>query len=254
MKKNNKIEIYIAAHKKFEVPKNDIYIPLHVGAFNKADLGFLKDSTKKNISEKNSSFCELTGIYWIWKNVKADIIGLVHYRRYFYNSVFNSKKKILTEKEIKNILNKYDIIVAPKGYTLHTNVKNDYIKNHIEDDFIKCEEIIKNKYPDYMKAYNKIMNGNSYRQFNMIITKKSIFNEYCSWIFDILLELEKNVDLDDGRNNYNKRVFGFLSERLFNVWLLKNNQYKIKEKCVFNTEESMIKQKIRFIIKKIIKG
>lgn len=254
MKKDVKIKIYIAAHKQFNAPQNSIYIPLHVGAINKKDLGFIKDSTKVNISSKNSSFCELTGLYWIWKNVKADIVGLVHYRRYFYNNIFASKKKILSEDNIKKILEKYDIIVAPRGYTLHSNVKNDYIKNHIEEDFIKCEEILKRKYPDYIDAFDKIMSGNNYRQFNMIITKKEIFDEYCKWIFDILLELEKNVNLDDGRNNYNKRVFGFLSERLFNVWLLKNNQYKVKEKSVFNTEENIVKQKFQYTIKKVIKG
>jgi len=254
MKKKNDIKIYIAAHKNFNVPTNEIYIPLHVGGKNKTDLGFIKDSTKDNISEKNSSYCELTGLYWIWKNVNADIVGLVHYRRYFYKNIFKKKISFLSESDIKEILSKYDIITAPKGYTLHSTVKDDYIKNHLSADLEKCEKVLKSKYPEYSDAYDSIMNGNYYRQFNMIITSKKIFDEYCTWLFDILFEVEKNIDLEDGRDKYNKRVFGFLSERLFNVWLLKNKQYKIKEQCVFNNEESMLKQKLQYIAKKIIKG
>ena len=250
---NNKIKIFIAAHKKFKEPTNNIYIPLHVGANNKKNLGYTKDSTKDNISYKNSTFCELTGMYWIWKNVKADIVGLVHYRRYFYKNLFKNKRNILSEYDIKRILTNNDIIVAPKGYTWGTTVKDSYIKNHIEKDLIDCEKVLKELYPDYGKAYDEIMNGNFYCPFNMIITRKEIFDSYCSWLFNILFELEKKVDIEDGRNNYNKRVYGFLAERLFNVWLLKNNHYKKVEKCVFNNEENMLKQRAEYFIKKIIK-
>ena len=247
------VKIFIATHKEFVEPDSNIYIPLHVGAKNKKNLGYTKDSTKDNISYKNNCFCELTGMYWIWKNVKTDIVGLVHYRRYFYKNIFKEKNSILSECDIYKILKKYDIIVAPKGYTWGTTVRDSYIKNHIEGDLVECEKILKKIYPDYGKAYDKIMNGNFYCPFNMIITRKEIFDNYCSWLFKILFELEKKIDIEDGRNNYNKRVYGFLAERLFNVWLLKNKQYKKIEKCVFNKEENMFRQKTEYFIKKVIK-
>lgn len=57
------------------MPKDEMYLPLHVGAEGKfdasgkpLDLGYTKDNTGENISEKNSYFCELTGLYWAWKN------------------------------------------------------------------------------------------------------------------------------------------------------------------------------------------
>ena len=84
------VTIVVATHKKYEMPKDKMYLPLHVGAEGKMDpngnvldLGYVKDNTGDNISEKNSSYCELTGLYWAWKNLTADYIGLVHYRRYF---------------------------------------------------------------------------------------------------------------------------------------------------------------------------
>lgn len=58
--------------------------------------------------------------------------------------------------------------------------------------------------------------------FNMFIMKKKYFNEYCEWLFDILEHVENSIDI----NNYSKqerRVFGYLSELLTDVWIDKNN-------------------------------
>ena len=77
------IKILVAAHKQYWMPEDSVYLPLHVGAEGKADLGYTKDNMGDNISAKNPNFCELTGLYWAWKNLEADYVGLVHYRRYF---------------------------------------------------------------------------------------------------------------------------------------------------------------------------
>ena len=88
--KNYSVKIIVATHKKYQMPIDHIYIPLHVGADGKKDaegndldFGYIKDNTGDNISNLNPSFCELTGLYWAWKNLDADYIGLVHYRRHF---------------------------------------------------------------------------------------------------------------------------------------------------------------------------
>ena len=57
--------------------------------------------------------------------------------------------------------------------------------------------------------------------FNMMFCRTEIFDAYCEWLFSILFELEKTVDLSK-LNSYQKRVYGFLSERLLNVWLIEN--------------------------------
>ena len=246
----DKVSIYIAAHKKFKVPSNDIYIPLHVGAKGKKSLGYTFDCSGDNISLKNPYFCELTGLYWIWKNSKADYVGLVHYRRYFYKSAFSNIKKYIKKEKIINYLNKYDVILSQRGYTWGSSVRKQYENKHIKDDLDKCEKILKSKYPDYSMYYDKVFNGDYYCPFNMIICKKELFNNYCKWLFDILFELEKEIDLSN-REVYNARVYGFLSERLLNVWVLKNN-LKVKELPVFNNEENVFVQRIQSIVKKLM--
>lgn len=46
------IKILIAAHKQYWMPKDPVYLPLHVGAEGKPDLGYTKDNTGDNISAK----------------------------------------------------------------------------------------------------------------------------------------------------------------------------------------------------------
>lgn len=220
------MKIFIAAHKKFNPPVSDIYVPLHVGAEGKQDLGYLKDNTGDNISSKNPYYCELTGVYWIWKNVKEDVVGLVHYRRYFYKHYLTSKvDEILTKQDIAELLLDNDVLVAQRGYTWFSNVTDAYNKHHLEgiSDLELVEKAIQELYPDYLDAYHKIFKGNHYCQFNMWISKKEIFDEYSEWLFDVLGYVENHLEIPlSKRDTYNARVFGFLSERLMNVWLLKN--------------------------------
>ena len=87
------IKIIVATHKKYEMPQNKIYLPVQVGAEGKEDLGYVKDNTGENISIKNPYFCELTGLYWAWKNLKHSYIGLAHYRRHFSTARKKGKNK-----------------------------------------------------------------------------------------------------------------------------------------------------------------
>ena len=80
------IKILVATHKPYWMPDDDVYLPIHVGKAGQKDIGFIGDDTGENISYKNANYCELTGMYWAWKNLQADYIGLCHYRRYFTNS------------------------------------------------------------------------------------------------------------------------------------------------------------------------
>jgi hypothetical protein len=99
------IKLLIAAHKQYQMPADSIYFPLHVGAQGKEHItGFTPDNTGDNISTKNPYYCELTGLYWAWKNLDADYIGLCHYRRYMiYRFKYNNPSK----KYFNNKFSKY---------------------------------------------------------------------------------------------------------------------------------------------------
>lgn len=247
----NKIKIFVATHKKYDILDNKIYIPLQVGSALNSDLGYQKDSTGKNISKKNKSFCELTGLYWIWKNCKADITGLVHYRRYFYKNMFSNKKtNILNKEDIEKELKDNDCIVTKKSKVLYGTVEDYYCKKHHKQDYDATRKIIEEQYPEYKESFEKVSKSNFYYNLNMMICRKDIFNKYCEWLFGILFEVEKITDITN-YSDYDKRLYGFLSEILLRVWLDKNNM-KLKECYVYNNEIGFFKQFIKRIVMNMI--
>lgn len=217
--------IYVMTHKKIEPIQNDTYIPLHVGKKRKEDLGYVGDDTGDSISEKNSSYCELTGLYWLWKNVSCDVVGICHYRRFFVKD-----EQILEKDYIEKVLQSYDMIIPDSRCAQEGSMEEHYAARHDVEDLVLCGEIIKKKYPEYAIAFQVAMNSNLISMGNMWITRKEIFDKYCAWLFDILFEAEKQIDFSK-YDDYQGRVMGFLSERLFRVWLL-NQEYSIREEYV----------------------
>ena len=214
--------IYIATHKKFNVPNLNGYCALQVGAEGKEKYGYLRDNIGNHISGKNANYCELTGLYWIWKNTDDSYKGLVHYRRYFGRNNLNNKiSDICSYEYLLNCLKSVDIVLPYVEY-FKQNAKEEILLHCCtEEIFDKLRQIIETKYPDYIETYDRYFNENKASLFNMLFCKREIFDAYCEWLFSILFVLEKQVDLAK-LNTYQQRLYGFLSERLLNVWVIKN--------------------------------
>ena len=214
--------IYIATHKKFNVPNLNGYCALQVGAEGKEKYGYLRDNIGNHISGKNANYCELTGLYWIWKNTDDSYKGLVHYRRYFgRNNLSNKISDICSYEYLLNCLKSVDIVLPYVEY-FKQNAKEEILLHCCtEEIFDKLRQIIETKYPDYIETYDRYFNENKASLFNMLFCKREIFDAYCEWLFSILFVLEKQVDLAK-LNTYQQRLYGFLSERLLNVWVMKN--------------------------------
>lgn len=208
------IRLYVMTHKKIAKIADPMYIPMQVGKAGKEDFGYLGDDTGDNISEKNSAYCELTGMYWLWKNMDCDVIGICHYRRYFTRN-----EKLLEKSYIEKLMKEYSMIIPNSACVKDEDVYDHYRKRHYTKDLDSCREVIAEKYPEYVAAYDYCMRTILVSAGNMWITRKPIFDRYCAWLFDILFEVEKRIDMA-GYDNYQGRVMGFLSERLFRVWLM----------------------------------
>lgn len=234
------MKIFVISHKKYNFPKCDYYVPLKVGVTtDNVSENELHDAMLDNIAYLNPYFCELTAAYWIWKNIDHDIVGLVHYRRYFSSKGSKLKIKdegILSSDEIQCILSDFDIIVPKKRNYYITTIKNHYIYAHKKSDFHILREVIINKYPGYIDSFDIVMNSSCLSLYNMFIGKKYIIDKYFSWLFPLLFELEPIIDYKS-YDSYQRRVFGFMAERLFNVWLDYNaKDIKIKYVPIVNIE------------------
>ena len=212
------------------------YMPIHVGKalHPDVDLGIQGDDTGDNISVKNSSYCELTGMYWAWKNLKnVDVIGLCHYRRYFDfhgqcrrfrpyelfpTEKFSSLNISIPDRFTEGLKEGEAVVAAPRHFM--NSIYFDYCCSHYSDDFRILHKVVEKTQPkDMQRAFYKIMYMNNLLSpTNMFIMTWKDFDEYCTFMFGILEEVEKYTDI----SNYNPlqaRIYGYLAERLFNVWL-----------------------------------
>lgn len=248
------IKIIVAAHKKYWMPTDPVYLPVHVGAEGKASIGYMPDNTGDNISSKNPHFCELTGLYWAWKNLDADYLGLVHYRRYFtrkeVHNIEAKKDQILTEKEWQQLLSEHPVVVPDKRkYYIETN-RSHYNHAHHREGLDVTEQIIKEQCPEYLPAFEKVMNRTWAHMFNMFVMRRNLYDAYMQWLFDILFEIEKRVDIT-GWDTYESRIYGFVSELLLDVWLEHNHIDYAEQNVSFMEKQDWIKKGGAFLKRKL---
>jgi len=258
---NKDVTIIIAAHKKYRMPKDKMYLPVHVGAEGKnLELGYTKDNTGDNISGKNSSFCELTGIYWAWKNLDSKYVGLAHYRRHFSLSKKskNPFDNILKYSELKPMMKKYSVFVPKKRKYYIETMYSHYAHTHYAEHLDVTKQIISEKYPEYLESCEKVYNRTYAFMYNMMIMRKDLFDSYCQWLFDVLFELENRIgDKVKDYDAFQARLYGRVSEIIFNVWLdyqIKSQKIKaceIKEiPCIYTEKIDMVRKVKSFIAAK----
>lgn len=224
-------KIIIAAHKQYRMPEDPLYVPVQVGADcnvdrdgNPIDLGFAKDNTGDNISKKNPHFCELTGLYWAWKNLDADWLGLVHYRRYF--GLRQPKRGedlydcVLTSAQAAKLLQKHRVLVPTRRKYYIETLYSHYAHTHYAEHLDETRKIIAEVCPDYLDAFDRVMDRRSGFMFNMCVMERGLMDDYCTWLFDILFRLEEALKSQEAELSfYQGRFYGRVSEIIFNVWL-----------------------------------
>ena len=171
---------------------------------------------------KIRDFCELTGLYWAWKNLKEDYIGLVHYRRYFCLKKGRRDdwvNHVLTYSELEPMLHQYRVFVPEKRHYYIETLYSHYAHTHYACQLDCTREIIAEKYPDYLKSYDCVMKRTWGHMFNMFIMRREDMEAYCTWVFDVLFELEKRMPSSENLSDFQKRLYGRISEIIFNVWL-----------------------------------
>lgn len=247
------IKVLVATHKEYQMPTGDVYLPVFVGnaIHPENNPGFQGDDEGENISLKNKNYNELTAIYWAWKNLDADAVGLVHYRRYLGKTKKKDFSSILNKNDITNLFDSGNDVIVPKrrDYLIESNYSH-YINSHEQEPINKLKEIILSDYPEYNKSYHKVMNDHKAHMFNMFIMRRELFDQYCEWLFDILAKIEKEIDITK-YSTYEKRVYGFLSELMLDIWLDKNNVKYTDVDFVYMENEHIVRKGFNLIGRKV---
>jgi len=250
------IKILVAAHKPYWMPDDPVYLPIHVGKALHPErvLGFPGDDTGDNISAKNANYCELTALYWAWKNLDADAVGLVHYRRYFTRREARGteakRRQILTEGDWQRLLAKSPVIVPGKRrYYIESN-ESHYRHAHHAEGLDAMRAVIAEQYPAYAAACETVMHRTWAHMFNMFVMRRDCYDAYCAWMFAVLAEVERRIDITT-YSPYEARVFGFLSELLLDVWLEQNHVPYREQNVSFLEKQNWVKKGTAFLWRKL---
>ena len=191
---SKEVKLYVISHSEEairDIRNDEVYTPLFVGRNGKENFGFASDdSFEGNISSKNKDYCELTGLYWMWKASDADVIGLC-YRRYFKGK----NGKLIEKDEILDYLSEYDIILPKKSDLIKGSYWETYKGHHLYPALEITRDVLADKSEEYLETFDRMLNQSSFSK------------EY-------------------------PRVFGLISEAIFNVWIEKNG-LNVKECPVY---------------------
>lgn len=176
----------------------------------------LTDCEGDNISAKNKQYCELTGLYWIWKHAKEDYVGLVHYRRHF----------LLPDDWLKRVVMKDVDVILPVPLYVAPNLAENYMGRHIASDWEYLMAYFKEELPDEFENARKFFSGNLYSPCNMLIARKQVLDKLCSWLFPILDAVVAHGG--EKEDPYMNRYPGFISERLVTYFFeAKKDRYNV---------------------------
>lgn len=248
------LNVVVAAHKPYWVPGDPCYVPVQAGAAGKDPIpGFLRDDAGDNISAKNPNYCELTVLYWAWRNLDAEWLGLVHYRRHFANGGAGGKRaRVATGEQIAEALTRAPVVLPrPREYFIETNW-SQYAHAHHERDLELTREVLCERRPAYVPKFDEVMARTWGHRFNMFAMHRDIADAWCAWLFGVLAELEARLDIS-GYSANDARVFGFVAERLLDVWV-EANGLDYTEVSVVNLESQHWVRKGASFLKRKLRG
>lgn len=236
-------QILVCCHKECELPSDPYLLPIHVGAaLGKATLPMQRDDEWQgepcdNISAKNPSYCELTALYWAWKNLprmqpRLEYVGVNHYRRYFDFGRVPAAKDMTVRPEaevgsyrvngeaLESLLSAHDVVV-PRNIHEPYSLFADYGYWRFSDDLRCAMRVVHELDPAFDEAlYQVMMRSNVLAPYSMGVMGWDVFCAYCTWLFGVLAEVERRCDIGS-YNVEQARIYGYIAERLWNVWLLK---------------------------------
>lgn len=207
-----KAAVYMARSRK-DKPLGGIYTfpdyvyPVWAGGKDMQEQSGLSDHTGETISHKNPDYCELTVTYWVWKNRTDDYKGICHYRR-----IFDVSEPVL----LQALENKPDLIV-PYPYVCSPNAGGQISRYVSKEDFKALQMAIQEAAPEYVAAFKEMCSNPLFYNYNMLIARRNIFDDYAEYLFRVLDCAEKYC-LKNGKPR-NDRYAGYLGEVLTSLYI-----------------------------------
>ena len=259
--KSNYLNLYIITHKDFNNyitnPNYKILCDDYFQLKNNYTLNIINTKNNNELFEKRIGYSEGSKIYYIWKKyknneIKSKYVGFNHYRR-----IFNFGNNI---PNLDNIFKNYDVILKKRN-RFKLSLKKQYYKSHNGKDLNEILVIIKNKFPKYYSIALKVIKSRKFYTCNIFIMKSEDFIEYGNFVFTILNEFDKRHNLISDKKiknyvskvkkgkkfkiDYQRRLEGFLLERISNIFYNYHFKKKYQIKTKLFSKFKKIKDKLK---------
>ena len=231
------VRVLVCARGPYWMPSDRMYLPVQVGARQAETLEYMPDDTGENISGKAGEYGALTALYWAWKNLRCEYLGLAHDRRHFsLRPRVSNRRDVLTLAEARQLVAAADVVLPKLDTFLLESNYNYYARVHHARDLDEARKILAEKYPTYLEAFDAAMASTKGHRHNMFIMKRELLDAYCEWLFDVLFQLEARLDLSEYGEG-DRPVFSRVAERLLDVWI-EANGVKYVETPYWSIEET----------------
>jgi len=233
------VKVIVAAHKPYDVLCDAVYLPVHAGAARTGTPLYQSDAQGEHISGRNDLYCELTALYWAWKNLPADALGLVHYRRYLgvparMRPWIAPLARAASGEELARYLKDVPVLLPKKRNYFIENREDQFVHAHGRAAIDALRRVMGQSAPAYLPAFDRTMKRTSGHCFNMFVMRRDVCDAYCAWMFDLLFKTEALLR-EEAPQEIRPRLLGFLSERMLDCWL-ETNDYRWMELPVVHTE------------------
>ncbi len=177
-------------------------------ALTDVKIAMLQDNTGDNISERNRQYCEMSAVYWIWKNTNHEWTGIEHYRRHLH-----VKPEMLHE----------DIdVLMPLPYMCYPYTVAQFRRFVSEDVLQLLLKALRDLHPEQYPEYNRILYGKYQYTYNLLCARRQVFEDYCGWFFEITEYMERISDEVPAIKD--TRALSYVAEVLTNLYFMHNEK------------------------------
>lgn len=218
------IHLFMAKFYRDKPLVSDYYLPSWVvpiqagAALCKERVADILDCDGENISAKNGNYSELTALYWIWKNRlwnqtlssgdRKEYYGLSHYRRILE----------LSEDDVLRLESNEADVVLPFPMPYEPNIEEHHKRYLAEGDWQALLTALKELQPEYADAFPTVLQQQYLYNYNVILARKEVLADYCSWLFPILERVEQ---LSEPKGWERKdRYIGYMGETLETLYFM----------------------------------
>lgn len=172
----------------------------------------LTDISEDSISHENALYGELTASYYGWKYGIYDITGLFHYRRVL----------CVTEGQLRLLEEGIVDVILPLPFVCGPDASGQYGRYLLQSDVDIMLDVIEERDKQHYQETLDILKMPYLYNYNMLIARREVFEDYCGWLFPMLKEIRNRCEKEKKKRM--PRYIGRIGEVMTSVYFIRNEK------------------------------